>query len=67
MQGPGAEILCLADLEAHAKAVLDRNAWGHYSGGANHEQTLRDNTEAFARWISVINFIIMQLMMTEIL
>ena len=50
MQGPaGGEILCLADLEAHAKEVLDRNAWGHYSGGANHEQTLRDNAEAFAR------------------
>ena len=50
MQGPaGGEMLCLADLEAHAKKVLDRNAWGHYSGGANHEQTLRDNTEAFAR------------------
>ena len=39
----------LADFEAHAKAALDRNAWDYYSSGANQEQTLRDNVEAFAR------------------
>ena len=43
------EMLCLADLEAHAKAVLGRNAWGYCSSGANQEQTLKDNVEAFAR------------------
>lgn len=43
------KMLSLADLEAHAKAALDRNAWGYYSSGANQEQTLKDNVEAFAR------------------
>ena len=39
----------LADFEAHAGAVLDKNAWGNYSSGADQEQTLRDNQEAFKR------------------
>ncbi len=43
------KMLCLADLEAHAKEVLDRNAWGYYSSGADAEQTLEDNQEAFSR------------------
>ena len=42
-------MLSLADYEAHAKKVLDKNAWDYYSSGANQEQTLRDNVEAFAR------------------
>ena len=40
---------CVADFEAHAKASLDANAWGYYSSGANQEQTLKDNVEAFSR------------------
>ena len=43
------KMLCVADFEAHAKAALGRNAWGYYSSGANQEQTLKDNVEAFAR------------------
>ena len=43
------KMLCLADLEAHAKEVLDRNSWGYYSSGADAEQTLQDNQEAFSR------------------
>ena len=30
-------------------AVLDKNAWDNYSAGADQEQTLRDNKEAFRR------------------
>ena len=44
-----ASMFSLADFEAHAGAVLDRNAWNYYSSGANQEQTLRDNEEAFKR------------------
>ena len=44
------KMLSLADYEAHAKKVLDKNAWDYYSSGANQEQTLRDNVEAFARY-----------------
>ena len=39
----------LTDFEAHAKAALGSNAWGYYSSGANQEQTLKENVEAFSR------------------
>ena len=39
----------LADFEAHAGAVLDRNARDYYFSGADQEQSLRDNEEAFKR------------------
>ena len=42
-------MFCLADFEAHARQALDWNAWEFYSSGANHQQTLRDNEEAFSR------------------
>ena len=42
-------MFCLSDFEAYARKVLDRNAWSYYSSGANQEQTLRDNEEAFRR------------------
>ena len=39
----------LADFEAHASEVLGKNALDYYSSGADQEQTLRDNIEAFKR------------------
>lgn len=39
----------LADFETHARKVLDKNALDYYSSGADQEQTLRDNVEAFKR------------------
>ena len=42
-------MFCLADFEAHAREALGRNAWDYYSSGANRQQTLRDNEEAFSR------------------
>ena len=46
---PANAMVCLAAFEAHAQKVLDRNAWDYYSSGADQEQTLRDNLEAFGR------------------
>lgn len=40
----------LADFEALALAKLPPGSGAYYSGGANDEVTLRDNTEAFDRW-----------------
>ena len=42
-------MFCLADLEVHAREVLDKNALNYYSSGADHEQSVRDNIEAFKR------------------
>ncbi len=42
-------MFCLSDFEAHAKKVLPKNAWDYYSSGANQEQSLRDNVQAFTR------------------
>ena len=39
------------DFEKLAKSKLDSNAWGYYSAGANDEVTLRDNQQAFDRYI----------------
>ena len=46
-------MFCLSDFEAHAQKVLDRSAWNYYSSGANEEQTLRDNVQAFQRCVCV--------------
>ncbi|XP_065907354.1 2-Hydroxyacid oxidase 1-like [Dysidea avara] len=42
--------VCLADFETHFLKSLDRNARDYFSSGANQEQTLRDNVEAFSRY-----------------
>ena len=44
---------CVSDFEKYAQMKLDSNAWGYYSSGANMEQTLRDNKEAFQRYIAI--------------
>lgn len=46
---PYEAMLCAADFEAHAREVLSKEAWDFYAGGANNEQTLRDNVAAFSR------------------
>ena len=43
--------VCLADFEAHFKTSLNKNALDYYSSGANQEQTLKDNMEAFTRYV----------------
>jgi len=42
-------MVCLLDFERYFSLSLDKNALDYYSAGANHEQTLRDNVEAFSR------------------
>ena len=42
-------MFCLADFEARARQVLDKNPLDYYSSGADHEQSVRDNVEAFKR------------------
>ena len=39
----------LADFEAHARDKLNKDVCNFYSAGADQEQTLRDNVEAFKR------------------
>ena len=41
--------VCLADFETHFKHSLDKNARDYFSSGANQEQTLKDNVQAFSR------------------
>ncbi|WP_137896850.1 alpha-hydroxy acid oxidase [Ramlibacter sp. 2FC] len=42
-------LVSLADHEAHARRVLDDNAWAYFSGGAADELTLRANRGAWDR------------------
>lgn len=42
-----AGVVTLADHEAHARSVLDDNAWAYYAGGAGDEITLRANRSAW--------------------
>ena len=46
--------VCLADFEVHFKNSLNKNALDYYSSGANQEQTLKDNMEAFTRYVSTV-------------
>ena len=45
------EPLNVWDYEALAAEHLEPGAHGYYAGGAGDEQTLRDNVEAYRRWI----------------
>ena len=45
--------VCLADFEKYFYNFLDKNARDYYSHGANQEQTLKDNVEAFMRYVCV--------------
>jgi isopentenyl diphosphate isomerase/L-lactate dehydrogenase-like FMN-dependent dehydrogenase len=47
----GAEPCNVADYERLARERLDPGAYGYYAGGAGDERTLRDNVEAFSRWL----------------
>ena len=40
---------CIEDFEEHAFSILDKNARDYYKSGADKEQTLKDNVEAFRR------------------
>ncbi|XP_065907621.1 2-Hydroxyacid oxidase 1-like [Dysidea avara] len=42
--------VCLEDFEVHCSQTLDRNICDNFSSGANQEQTLKDNKEAFKRY-----------------
>ena len=44
-----AEFFSIADLEAGAKERLEGRYWDYYSGAAEGEETLRDNSAAFGR------------------
>ena len=43
------KLVCVADYEKHASQVLPASIFEFYKGGANHEQTLKDNHDAFQR------------------
>ena len=45
------EPLNVADYETLAAARLEPGALAFYAGGANDEITLRDNVEAYRRWL----------------
>lgn len=47
-------MFCVADFESHARAVLGKKVLDFYSSGANRQQTLRDNVEAFKRCIAMV-------------
>jgi (S)-2-hydroxy-acid oxidase len=40
----------LEELEADARPILSKSAYGYYAGGAESETTFRDNREAFSRY-----------------
>jgi len=45
------ELLSVYDYEAAAAELLEPGPHGYYAGGAGDELTLRDNVEAYRRWI----------------
>jgi isopentenyl diphosphate isomerase/L-lactate dehydrogenase-like FMN-dependent dehydrogenase len=47
----GAEPCNVADYERLARERLAPGAFGYYAGGAGDERTLRDNVEAYSRWL----------------
>lgn len=45
--------ICLSDLENYTEKILDKATWGYINNGAADELTLRDNLEAFDRYVSL--------------
>jgi (S)-2-hydroxy-acid oxidase len=45
------QLVCLQDYEEHASQVLPPFVLDFYRGGADQEQTLRDNRESFKRCV----------------
>ena len=43
--------VCIDDIAEIAKLKLDRNAYNYYATGADEEQSLKDNMEAFKRYV----------------
>ncbi|XP_070566013.1 2-Hydroxyacid oxidase 2-like isoform X3 [Ptychodera flava] len=43
-------LLCLEDFEEQAQKLLPISAWSYYSSGADNEETLRENREAYRRY-----------------
>lgn len=42
-------LVCLADFEDYARKHLPKYAFDFFAGGANDENTIRENLEAFKR------------------
>ena len=59
-----AEFFSIADLEAGAKERLEPRYWDYYSGAAEGEETLRDNTAAFGR-ISIMPRVLVDVSMVD--
>lgn len=51
MMKMASRLVCVNDYEQEACRRLDRNAWGYYSSGADDQQSLKDNVDAFTRYI----------------
>ena len=45
--------VCIKDLEEFAKKTLPRNAYDYYSSGADDQQTLQENINAYKRYIYI--------------
>ena len=45
-------LVSVEDFEQMARARLGGNAWNYYSSGATTQHTLRNNVEAFSRYIT---------------
>ena len=46
------KMFSLANFEERAKEIMDKEAWDYYASGANLQQSLRDNVEAFSKYIA---------------
>ena len=44
-----AQVVCLSDITEIARRKLGLHAYSYFASGADEEQTLRDNEEAFKR------------------
>ena len=48
--------VCINDFEEPARKKLTRNAYTYYSSGADDQQTLKENQNAFKRLDKVISY-----------
>ena len=54
--GSSTAFACVADFEEYAKRVLPRYAFLYFISGAEEEQTVEDNKNAFARFVISMYF-----------
>ena len=59
MNKSSVNIACLSDFEQFARVTLDKRSFDYIEGGADDEQTIKSNVDAFKRSDTIYSYFVM--------